>query len=67
MLDFLIFPPHRVECYKSAALHAKYEQNPMKTADIEIQALDLAFSYEYIRGIDQGLLKGVGYHYIAFL
>ena len=60
VLDCVLWVPHRVELYKSIALDAKYEQNPMKTADIEIQALDLAFIYEYIRGINQDLLKGVG-------
>ena len=70
-LDCFLCVPPRVEHYKFAALHAKYEQNPIKIADIDIKAyihaLDLAFIYEYIRGIDQDLLKGIGYHYIVFL
>ena len=43
ILDCLLFLPQQVEHYDSAALHAKYEQYAMKTADIKIQALDLVF------------------------
>ena len=47
MLDCGLWAPHGVEHYKISALYAKYEQNPMITADIDTQAyihpLDLAF------------------------
>ena len=47
VLDFLPFFPLWAEHYKFARLHANYEQNPMKTMDIDIQAyihaLDLMF------------------------
>ena len=57
MLDCLLWAPHRVEHYKIAGHHVKYEQNPMITADIDTQAyihaLDLAFIYEYKRVMSQ--------------
>ena len=47
MLDCGLWAPHGVEHYKIAAIYAKYEQNPMITADIDTHAyihpLDLAF------------------------
>jgi hypothetical protein len=47
VLDFLLFFPLGVEHYKFARLHVNYEQNPMKTAHIDIQAyihpVDLTF------------------------
>jgi hypothetical protein len=50
MLDFLLWFLLQVEHYKSASLHADYEQNSMKTAHIDIQAyihaLDLTFILE---------------------
>ena len=65
VLDCVLFVPHRVEHNKSAALHTKYEQNPIKTAYAHIHAVELTF----IRNIKevqvyQDLPKGVGYHYI---
>ena len=54
MLDCLLWAPHRVEHYKIAGHHVKYEQNPMITTYIDTQAyipaLDLAFIKEYKRG-----------------
>jgi len=54
VLDFVLWVPQRVEHYRFAFLHAMYEQNPMKTVDIDIQtyihALDLAFIEECKRG-----------------
>ena len=38
MLDCGLWAPHGVEHYKIAALHTKYEQNPMITADIDTEA-----------------------------
>ena len=47
VLDGGLWAPHGVKHYKIATLYAKYEQNPMITADIDTQAhihpLDLEF------------------------
>ena len=45
MLDGGLWAPHGVKHYKIATLYAKYEQNPMITADIDTQShpLELAF------------------------
>jgi hypothetical protein len=47
VLDVQLWSPLQVERYKFARLHANYEQNPMKTVHIDIQAyihvLDLTF------------------------
>ena len=73
MLDCGLWAPHGVEHYKIAALHAKYEQNPMITAYIDTKSiytsiLDLHL-FRNIEDVwvDQDLPIVVGYHYIGFV
>ena len=72
VLDCVLWVPHRVEHYKPGAFHTKYEQNPAKTADIDIQAyihaLDISFMYEYKNGMSRSrLTKRRRDHYIGFV
>jgi hypothetical protein len=48
VLDFLLFFPLRVEHHKFARLHTNYEQNPIKTAHINIQ-VNIEKIYESIK------------------